>query len=46
MVHNGVEYGIMAAYAEGLNILAHANVGSKSGDVDSGDHAAPRPLGL
>jgi 6-phosphogluconate dehydrogenase len=27
MVHNGVEYGMMAAYAEGLNILAHANVG-------------------
>ncbi len=35
MVHNGVEYGIMAAYAEGLNILAHANVGSKTGDVDA-----------
>jgi 6-phosphogluconate dehydrogenase len=29
MVHNGVEYGIMAAYAEGLNILGHANVGKK-----------------
>jgi 6-phosphogluconate dehydrogenase len=28
MVHNGIEYGIMAAYAEGLNILHHANVGS------------------
>jgi 6-phosphogluconate dehydrogenase len=27
MVHNGIEYGIMAAYAEGLNILQHANVG-------------------
>jgi len=27
MVHNGIEYGLMAAYAEGLNILAHANVG-------------------
>jgi 6-phosphogluconate dehydrogenase len=27
MVHNGIEYGIMAAYAEGLNILKHANVG-------------------
>jgi 6-phosphogluconate dehydrogenase len=27
MVHNGVEYGLMAAYAEGLNILRHANVG-------------------
>src|SRR4029079_14601637 len=29
MVHNGIEYGIMAAYAEGLNILRHANVGTK-----------------
>ena len=27
MVHNGIEYGMMAAYAEGLNILKHANVG-------------------
>ena len=30
MVHNGIEYGIMAAYAEGLNILQHANVGKQS----------------
>ena len=29
MVHNGIEYGLMAAYAEGLNILSHANVGKK-----------------
>jgi 6-phosphogluconate dehydrogenase len=29
MVHNGIEYGIMAAYAEGLNVLAKANAGSK-----------------
>ena len=29
MVHNGIEYGIMAAYAEGLNILHHANVGKQ-----------------
>ena len=29
MVHNGIEYGVMAAYAEGLNILRHANIGSK-----------------
>ncbi|MCW2494285.1 phosphogluconate dehydrogenase (NAD(+)-dependent, decarboxylating) [Jatrophihabitans sp.] len=28
MVHNGIEYGMMAAYAEGLNVLAHANAGS------------------
>jgi len=30
MVHNGIEYGLMAAYAEGLNVLANANVGSDS----------------
>jgi 6-phosphogluconate dehydrogenase len=30
MVHNGIEYGIMAAYAEGLNILRHANVGAQA----------------
>ena len=30
MVHNGIEYGIMAAYAEGLNILKHANVGKQA----------------
>ncbi|GAA6614631.1 phosphogluconate dehydrogenase (NAD(+)-dependent, decarboxylating) [Scytonema sp. NUACC26] len=30
MVHNGIEYGLMAAYAEGLNILHHANVGKQS----------------
>jgi 6-phosphogluconate dehydrogenase len=35
MVHNGVEYGIMAAYAEGLNILAHANAGKQQRDVDA-----------
>ena len=35
MVHNGIEYGIMAAYAEGLNILKHANVGKKERDVDA-----------
>ena len=29
MVHNGIEYGLMAAYAEGLNILQHASVGKK-----------------
>jgi 6-phosphogluconate dehydrogenase len=29
MVHNGIEYGLMAAYAEGLNILKHANVGKE-----------------
>lgn len=30
MVHNGIEYGIMAAYAEGLNLLHHANAGKQS----------------
>ena len=35
MVHNGIEYGLMAAYAEGLNILSHANVGKKSRTVDA-----------
>jgi 6-phosphogluconate dehydrogenase len=29
MVHNGIEYGLMAAYAEGLNILRHANIGNQ-----------------
>src|SRR5271170_6969197 len=35
MVHNGIEYGIMAAYAEGLNILKHANIGKTSHAVDA-----------
>ncbi len=35
MVHNGIEYGIMAAYAEGLNILKHANVGKTTRTVDA-----------
>jgi 6-phosphogluconate dehydrogenase len=35
MVHNGIEYGIMAAYAEGLNILKHANVGKQGREVDA-----------
>ena len=35
MVHNGIEYGIMAAYAEGLNILHHANVGKSSEAADA-----------
>jgi 6-phosphogluconate dehydrogenase len=35
MVHNGIEYGLMAAYAEGLNILRHANVGQREGVVDA-----------
>jgi 6-phosphogluconate dehydrogenase len=35
MVHNGIEYGIMAAYAEGLNILRHADVGKHTQEVDA-----------
>jgi 6-phosphogluconate dehydrogenase len=35
MVHNGIEYGLMAAYAEGLNILKHANAGNEKRDVDA-----------
>jgi 6-phosphogluconate dehydrogenase len=35
MVHNGIEYGIMAAYAEGLNILRSANVGKQKGGIDA-----------
>ncbi len=35
MVHNGIEYGIMAAYAEGFNILRNANVGRRTHDVDA-----------
>jgi 6-phosphogluconate dehydrogenase len=35
MVHNGIEYGIMAAYAEGMNILKHANAGSRERATDA-----------
>ncbi len=35
MVHNGIEYGIMAAYAEGLGILRAANVGKKTHEIDA-----------
>ena len=35
MVHNGIEYGIMAAYAEGLAILAHANIGKHQEEFDA-----------
>ncbi|MEO7997684.1 MAG: phosphogluconate dehydrogenase (NAD(+)-dependent, decarboxylating) [Gemmatimonadaceae bacterium] len=35
MVHNAIEYGMMAAYAEGFNILAHANAGNRSHEVDA-----------
>jgi 6-phosphogluconate dehydrogenase len=35
MVHNGIEYGLMAAYAEGLNVLRSANVGAEDRDADA-----------
>jgi len=35
MVHNGIEYGLMAAYAEGLNVLRHANVGLQKRTTDA-----------
>jgi 6-phosphogluconate dehydrogenase len=35
MVHNGIEYGIMAAYAEGMSILRHANVGQQQHAIDA-----------
>jgi len=35
MVHNGIEYGVMAAYAEGLNILRNANVGKRATTIDA-----------
>ena len=35
MVHNGIEYGLMAAYAEGLNILRNANAGKRAHEMDA-----------
>jgi len=35
MVHNGIEYGLMAAYAEGFSILRHANLGERKGAIDA-----------
>ena len=46
MVHNGIEYGIMAAYAEGFSILRAANVGKQTHDGRRRDHAAARPRAL
>jgi 6-phosphogluconate dehydrogenase len=43
MVHNGIEYGLMAAYAEGLNILRHANVGKEPRAVDAETAPLPHP---
>jgi len=35
MVHNGIEYGLMAAYAEGMNVLRNANIGKREHEVDA-----------
>ena len=35
MVHNGIEYGMMAAYADGLNIIRSANVGKQKHEIDA-----------
>jgi len=43
MVHNGIEYGVMAAYAEGLGILRDANVGKRSGTIDAETTPLPHP---
>jgi 6-phosphogluconate dehydrogenase len=43
MVHNGIEYGLMAAYAEGLNVLRHANVGKQEREVDAETAPLPNP---
>ena len=43
MVHNGIEYGVMAAYAEGLGILRDANVGKQSGTIDAETTPLPHP---
>ena len=43
MVHNGIEYGLMAAYVEGLNILRHANVGAQQSELDAETTPLRRP---
>ncbi len=43
MVHNGIEYGLMAAYAEGLNLLSHANAGAQTRDHDAETAPLARP---
>jgi 6-phosphogluconate dehydrogenase len=43
MIHNGIEYGMMAAYAEGLNVLRHANIG-KATDATAASDAETTPL--
>jgi 6-phosphogluconate dehydrogenase len=43
MVHNGIEYALMAAYAEGFNILAHAGVGAHAAAADAETAPLPHP---
>ena len=43
MVHNGIEYGMMAAYAEGLNVLAKANIGAEDHVADAETAPLPQP---
>jgi len=43
MVHNGIEYGLMAAYAEGLNILSNADAGKRTHDSDAETAPLPHP---
>ncbi len=43
MVHNGIEYGLMAAYAEGLNLLEHADAGRKSTNAGAGTAPLEHP---
>jgi 6-phosphogluconate dehydrogenase len=43
MVHNGIEYGLMAAYAEGLNILRNADAGKRTHDSDAETTPLPHP---
>src|SRR5215813_3311540 len=43
MVHNGIEYGVMAAYAEGLGILRDANIGKQRDTVDAETTPLPHP---
>ena len=35
MVHNGIEYGVMAAYAEGLNVIQNADIGTREHEIDA-----------
>jgi 6-phosphogluconate dehydrogenase len=44
MVHNGIEYGLLAAFAEGLNVLRHANVGKSIGKTARAADAETTPL--